>query len=151
EVCILILPAIVVGALHRSDSAAVATMGWTLIALLPIAVLASVFGARENLAPPQPHLDAMTAVRTVWENKVARRVLLPDLLLGIAQGVSGGLFVFYFRFVLGFARESEILLLIYFTAGLFGIPIWWWMARRFGKDRALLAAFLYTSVTTTAL
>ncbi|MBC7768134.1 MAG: MFS transporter, partial [Phycisphaerales bacterium] len=78
-------------------------------------------------------------------------VLAPDLLLGVAQGVSGGLFLFYFQLVLGFERESQTLLAIYFLAGLAGVPIWWIAARKFGKDRALQGALIYTAVTTALL
>ena len=78
-------------------------------------------------------------------NALARRVLLPDLLLGIAQGVSGGLFLFYFQFVLGFEQESQTLVAIYFVAGLLGVPIWWALARRIGKHRALQGAFVYAT------
>jgi Na+/melibiose symporter-like transporter len=82
---------------------------------------------------------------------MVRRVLTPDLLLGIAQGTSGGLFLFFFQFVLGFERESQTLLAIFFVAGLLGVPIWWWLGRRVGKHHALQIAFTYTAVTTALL
>jgi Na+/melibiose symporter-like transporter len=106
---------------------------------------------REDQRPPQPHLTLAQSLRVLFRNKTAQRVLLPDLLLGIAQGVSGGLFLFYFQFVLGFERESQTLLAIYFLAGLAGVPIWWIAARKFGKHRALQAAMIYTAVTTAFL
>ena len=151
EVLLLALAAYVVQGLGGSNADAVSTMGWSLIVMLPLTVALAVFGARDRPTPPQPHLTIKFALQTVWENQVARRVLLPDLLLGVAQGVSGGLFLFYFQFVLGFLRESQTLVAIYFVAGLIGVPVWWWAARRFGKDKALFAAFIYSSVTTTLL
>src|SRR5262249_41220143 len=72
-------------------------------------------------------------------------------LLGVAQGVSGGLFLFYFQFVLGFMREAQTLVAIYFIAGLIGIPIWWWLARKTSKHRALIAAFIYSAATAALL
>lgn len=151
EVVLLVLAAYVVQFLKGSDADAVAAMGWTLIVMLPLSVVAAVLGARETKVPPQPHLGFSEAVRTVFANKIARRVLLPDLLLGVAQGVSGGLFLFYFQFTLGFVHESQTLVAIYFVAGLIGVPIWWIAGRTFGKDRALQAALLYTSLTTLLL
>ena len=148
EVVLLVLAAVVVQALGGTDAEAVAAMGWTLIVMLPLTVLTAVLGARENKIPPQPHLSLAEAVRTVLSNKIARRVLLPDLLLGITQGVSGGLFLFYFQFVLGFVRESQTLVAIYFIAGLVGVPVWWFAGRAFGKHKALQAALIYTSATT---
>jgi Na+/melibiose symporter-like transporter len=151
EVVLLVLAAYIVQFLKGTDADAVAAMGWTLIIMLPLTVLIAVFGARENKCPPQPHLGLREAIRTVLANKVARRVLLPDLLLGVAQGVSGGLFLFYFQFTLGFAQESQTLVAIFFIAGLLGVPIWWTAGRTFGKHKALQAAFLYSAVTTLIL
>ncbi len=151
EVALLVLAAYVVQFLKGTDADAVAAMGWTLIVMLPLTTAIAVFGAREAKIPPQPHLSMREAIRTVLANKVARRVLLPDLLLGIAQGVSGGLFLFYFQFTLGFAQQSQTLVAIYFIAGLIGVPVWWIAGRMFGKHKALQAAFLYTAATTLLL
>jgi glycoside/pentoside/hexuronide:cation symporter, GPH family len=151
EVALLALAAVVVQALGGSDADAVRAMGWTLIVMLPLTVGLAVFGARETKVPPQPHLGLRDAIRTVLQNKVARRVLLPDLLLGVAQGVSGGLFLFYFQFTLGFAHESQTLVAIYFVAALVGVPVWWFAGRQFGKDKALQGALAYGAVTTLML
>lgn len=151
EVVLLVLAAYVVQFLKGSDADAVKAMGWTLIVLLPLTVAIAIFGARENKVPPQPHLGLGAAIRTVLANKMARRVLAPDLLLGVAQGVSGGLFLFYFQFTLGFVEQSQTLVAIYFVAGLLGVPIWWTTGRVFGKHRALQAAFVYSAATTLLL
>ncbi|MBS0385930.1 MAG: MFS transporter, partial [Proteobacteria bacterium] len=80
-----------------------------------------------------------------------QRVLLPDLLLGFAQGISGGLFLFYFQFVLGFTHASQTLLAIYFLSGLAGVPLWWFIARKLGKHRTLQLALVYAVVSTALL
>lgn len=151
QAIMLVLAGYIVQVAGGSDADAVAAMGWTLIIMLPTTVAIAVFGARERKIPPQPHLGLREAIRTVFANQVARRVLLPDFLLGIAQGVSGGLFLFYFQYLLGFERESQTLAAIYFLAGLGGVPIWWWAGRRFGKHKALTYAFIYTAATTALL
>jgi GPH family glycoside/pentoside/hexuronide:cation symporter len=132
------------------NTAAVHAMGWTLIFLLPVTTLLALI-VREEKRPPQPHLTLKESLSVLFQNKSAQRVLLPDLLLGVGQGVSGGLFLFYFQFVLGFDNESQTLLAIYFLAGLAGVPIWWISARKFGKHRALQGALIYTAVTTLPL
>jgi Na+/melibiose symporter-like transporter len=90
-------------------------------------------------------------IKTVLANRVVRRVLAPDLILGIIQGVSGGLFLFYFEDVLRFETQSQTLLAIYFIAGLIGAPLWWIIGRKLGKHRALQVVFLYTAAATAAL
>ena len=148
QVLMLVIAGYVAQAAGGSDAAAVAAMGWTLVFLLPATTLLTVAFVREERQPPQPHMTLKQAIQTVAQNKIVQRVLLPDLLLGMAQGVSGGLFLFFFQMILGFERESQTLLAIYFISGLAGVPIWWYAARRWGKHRALQGAMLYTAVTT---
>jgi Na+/melibiose symporter-like transporter len=151
QVLMLVIAGYVAQAPGGSDQAAVAAMGWTLVLLLPTMTLLTVTFVREERRPPQPHMTLKQAIETVLQNAMARRVLAPDFLLGVAQGVSGGLFLFFFQMILGFERESQTLLAIYFIAGLAGVPIWWFAARRWGKHRALQGALIYTSVTTALL
>ncbi len=151
QVLMLVIAGYVAQTAGGSDAAAVAAMGWTLVLLLPATTLLAVAFVREERQPPQPHMSLRQAIQTVAQNKMVRRVLLPDLLLGVAQGVSGGLFVFFFQMILGFERESQTLLAVYFISGLIGVPIWWYAARRWGKHRALQGAMIYTAITTALL
>ncbi len=151
QVLMLVIAGYVAQSAGGSDAAAIAAMGWTLVLLLPAMTLITVAFVREEQQPPQQHLTLKQSIQTLLENRLAQRVLLPDFLLGIAQGASGGLFLFFFQFILGFERESQTLLAIYFMAGLLGVPIWWFAARKWGKHRALQGALLYTAVTTALL
>jgi glycoside/pentoside/hexuronide:cation symporter, GPH family len=151
QVLMLALAAIAVQALGGSDADAVAMMGWSMIVLLPLTTAIAVFGAREEQHPPQTHMSIAMAFKTLAQNKLVRRVLLPDLMLGVAQGISGGLFLFYFQHVLGFVREAQTLLFIYFVSGLAGVPIWILLGRALGKHHALQLNFTYTVLTTAGL
>lgn len=134
-----------------ANGAAVMAMGWTMVFLLPVTTAIAVVFVPEEKRPPQQHLTLMQTIKTLIASRSAQRVLLPDFLLGISQGVSGGLFLWYFQFVLGFTNTAQALLAIYFVAALAGVPIWWFAARRWGKHRALAGAFIYTAVTTAIL
>lgn len=151
QVLMLGIGAIVAQVFGGSNADAVHAMGWTLLALLPLTTLVAAAFVREPYRPPQPHLGLTETLRTLAQNRLALRVLAPDLLLGVAQGVSGGLFLFYFQFVLGFDGEAQTLLAIYFLAGLFGVPIWWVLARRYGKHVGLQAALVFGAASTLAL
>lgn len=129
----------------------VAAMGWYLLISLPLTTLLALLFVRDRPLPPQAYLNLGQAVRAVWANRFARRVLTVDLLLGVAQGVAGTLFVFYFEFVLGFDQTSNLLLFVYFVAGLAGTPLWIYAGRRWGKHRALQAAFIWTAATTLSI
>jgi Na+/melibiose symporter-like transporter len=136
---------------QHSNAQAVFAMGWTIIALMPVTIAMCALLVREQPHPPQPHLTLGQTLSTLAKNRLAQRVLLPDLILGLSQGISGGLFLFYFQFVLGFTHSSQTLLAVYFISGLLGVPIWWFIARKFGKHRALQANFLYSFCTTIGL
>ncbi|HYD86687.1 MAG TPA: MFS transporter [Vitreimonas sp.] len=151
QVLMLVIAGVVAQGFNGSNADAVHAMGWTLLALAPITAWMALTFVREPYRPPQPHMSLRDTLGTLFANKLAMRVLLPDLLLGIAQGASGGLFLFYFQFVLRFEGEAQTLLAIYFIAGLVGVPIWWWAARRFGKHIALQGALVFGSVTTAGL
>jgi Na+/melibiose symporter-like transporter len=151
QVLMLVMAGVVAQALGGSNADAVHAMGWTLLALLPLTTWLALQFVHEPHRPPQPHLSLRETLRTLFANKLALRVLLPDLLLGVAQGASGGLFLFYFQFVLRFESEAQTLLAIYFIAGLAGVPIWWWLAQRYGKHISLQGALVFASLTTACL
>lgn len=136
---------------RSSNELAVYAMAWTIIALMPITVLANVRLVREAPRPPQPHLTLWQTLKTLAGNRLAQRVLLPDLLMGSAQGISAGLFLFYFQFVLGFTHRSQTLLAIYFLSSLAGVPIWWMLARKVGKHATLQLALLCGVITSALL
>ncbi|MBL8549359.1 MAG: MFS transporter [Hyphomonadaceae bacterium] len=145
---ILLLPGIVRQTGLGDDAAAVRIMGWSIIIALPITVGIALWAVREPAATPQPPLHWRAAFDALGANASLRGVLVPDFLVGVAQGVSGGLFLFYFQSVLGFERESQTLLFLYFVGGLVGVPLWMVLGRAVGKHRALQIAFLFAGVTT---
>lgn len=151
QALMLIIAGVVVQAFGGTNADAVSAMGWTVIALLPMTTFLALAFVREPDTPPQPHISFKETVRTLATNKLALRVLAPDFLLGIAQGVSGGLFLFYFQFVLGYENEAQTLLAVYFVAGLLGVPLWWWLARQRGKHVALQIALVFAAATTAAI
>ncbi len=148
---ILLLPSFVRQAGWGDDADAVHVMGWSIIITLPLCTALCIALVREPDVPPEPTLSWRVQWEALRTNASLRQVLAPDLLLGIAQGVSGGLFLFYFQHILGFERESQTLLFVYFVSGVLGVPLWMMLGRRIGKHRALQAACLYATVVTLLL
>ena len=142
----LLLPAIVTQGGMGGPVQAVQTMGYAALIVLPLTVAWCVLSVKEERTPPQPHLGFKAAMEALVSNAALRRVLVPDLLIGVGYGVTGGLFVFLFRHYLGFERQAETLLLIYFLSGLLGVPLWTWAGRRFGKHRALQVGCIHAAV-----
>lgn len=145
-VLMLLVPAIVVGMKWGGPADAVHAMGLVLLVGFPLTVWACVTLTPERQTPPQPHATLNDVYQALKSNAALRRVLIPDFLIGITYGVTGALFVFLFRYHLGFKTEAELLLLIYFVSGLVGIPIWTHLGRRFGKHRSLQIGCLHAAL-----
>lgn len=142
QIGVLILPAAVQLSGAGTFADGVQLMGWTIIISLPICVAICVLTVTERPVPATPKMSLAQALSVLRTNQPLRRILVPDFLIGFTQGVSGGLFIFFFQHVLGFKTQAELLLLIYFIASLAGVPLWIWVAGRIGKHRALQIACL---------
>lgn len=145
---ILILPGVVRINNWGDDADAVHVMGWTVLIALPITVIVSLFFVHEPDVRVHEKLHWRLAFGAIFSNRHLRGILAPDLILGIAQGVSGGLFLFYFQLILDFETQSQALLAIYFVSGVVGVPIWIALGRMIGKHRSLQAACLYAVLVT---
>lgn len=147
QLAVLVLAAYVVLGEASGGESAVRAMGLALALAIPLTVALAVFAAPESRSPA-PFLKLGEALRALGANAPLRTVLAASLVLGAAQGISGGLFVFFFQYRLGFASEAHFLLLLYFAGGLAGVPLWIWLGRRLGKHRALQLACVLSATAT---
>jgi glycoside/pentoside/hexuronide:cation symporter, GPH family len=115
--------------------------------MLPLTVALAIWRVREPAAGEQPAIS-LADYRTVLANGSVRRLMIADLLLGWAPGITGALFLFYFDQVKGVPEtEANLLLLIYFVAAMVGAPLWSALAVRIGKHRAVAVNCLTIVVT----
>lgn len=146
QIAVMAAPALVeifgLGSLREGVHA----MGWAIIIFLPITVGLCVLTVPERPIATYHAPKPGEALKALRENKALRALLAPDFVIGISQGVTGGLFLFYFQHRLGFTDTAGIILLVYFASGLVGVPLWVWLGRRLGKHRALQAGCSWTSI-----
>ncbi|MFZ5669800.1 MAG: MFS transporter [Pseudomonadota bacterium] len=149
-ICILGLP-LVLGAMKlvSDESGVVVSQGLFVVALLPLAVALAVWRVPEPA--PVEHRDAERATLSDYFRLLKRptvlRILAADLLTGLAPGIAGTLYFFFFTLIKGFTYiEALGLLLIYFLAAIGGGAIWARLARRTGKSRALIIACVVYAV-----
>lgn len=142
-IAILILPAAVVQTGVGDYVAGVHIMGWAIIVMLPLTVGLALAAVPEPVnAGATPH-GGIGAYLSLLKRPTVNRLLVADLLLGIAPGITGALLFFFFDQIKGYARtEASIFMLLYFVGGLVGAPIWARLATRIGKARALIVASL---------
>ncbi len=89
------------------------------------------------------HAGLGAALRMAARNAPFRRLLGAWLLNGIANGLPAALFLLLVAHVLLAPDAAGPLLLLYFLAGIAGLPLWTWLAARRGKHVAWCIAMLW--------
>lgn len=152
-ILVLCLPPFITGVLKGDHIDSVRAMGWFIVILLPLTVLLAVATVKEPEAPPR---HGETGLKQYWRlllRPSVQRLLFADLLMGLAPGIPGTLFLFFFERIKGFDKtQAGVLLLVYFLSALAGAPLWPMLAKRLGKHRALVvAAVVYAFVQVAAM
>ena len=146
---VLLLPPLVEIVFKGTRVQGVQAMGWFIIALSPVTIGLAVWrvaepGSGRAAAPTASFAD----YRALLRNGSVVRLMVTDLLLGWAPGLTGALFLFYFDQVKGVPEgPTNLLLLVYFVAAMLGAPLWSWLAVRIGKHRALAVNCVAAVVT----
>ncbi len=142
-ILILVLPTVVVQTGIGSYADGVRIMGWAILIALPLTIGLAMFAVPEPVnSGQQPHGGA-SAYLNLLTMPTVRKLLIADLLLGVAPGITGSLLFFFFGQIKGYDHsQAGLFMLCYFVAGLCGAPIWAWLATKVGKDKALAIASL---------
>ncbi|MDP3855853.1 MFS transporter [Phenylobacterium sp.] len=149
---VLAIP-IVNEAIGASDAGNVATMGWFIFLLTPVAAALVVWRTPERIAPEVA--GHQFRLRDYWA-LVARpsfaRILLADLCLSLGPGWMSALYLFFFTDSRGFTTgQASILLAVYILAGFVGAPLMGRLATRMSKHRATMVATTGYSLTLVSL
>jgi glycoside/pentoside/hexuronide:cation symporter, GPH family len=91
-------------------------------------------------------LSLADGFRLMAANKPFLRLIIAFLFNGLANGLPATLFLFFVSDRLQLAQSAGIFLIIYFGAGLIGVPFWLWLARRIAKPRAWAIGMLLACV-----
>ncbi len=112
----------------------------------PLALVLTVVAMRGSPPPhgrlPPPGTAIFGAYALPLRNPLFRRLLLVFVLNGIAAAIPATLVLFFIEDVVRRPDLSAVFLIAYFAAGAAGLPMWVWLARRWGKARAWFAAML---------
>jgi Na+/melibiose symporter-like transporter len=146
-VLILVLPTVVVQTGVGTYADGVRIMGWAIVIALPVTIGLAMIAVPEPVTSGgQPH-GSLGAYISLFKKPVVRKLLLSDLLLGVAPGITGSLLFFFFGQIRGYDHtQAGLFMLFYFVAGLCGAPFWAWYATRVGKDRGLAVASVVSAV-----
>jgi Na+/melibiose symporter-like transporter len=146
-IAIISIPVIVENMMGGSKRQSVEAMGLFIMALLPIMIGFALWKVPEKSSESPAHAIKITDYFMMFKRPNVVRVLLSDLWLGLAPGIMGALFFFYFMQSKGLSRqECNLAMLAYFIGGLVGAPIWNQMAKRTSKHQALIVSSLIFAV-----
>lgn len=88
-----------------------------------------------------------TPVRTIWNDSMARRLLILALINATPVAVSSTMFLFFVEGRLQASGWEGPLLLVFFLSGAVAAPFWTKSAQKFGPKSTLLAAMTLAVVT----
>ena len=138
---VLLIP-VIVSARGGDLAKGVKGMGWFIIILLPITIGLAAWRVPEPM-PKEPRHPQWSAYLDFIRMASVRRLMWTDLLFGLAPGVTGALALYYFQAVKHLTLfQAQLLIFLYFAAGLVGGVLWSWLATKIGKHKALAAAGL---------
>lgn len=118
-----------------------------IVLMLPLCVGFALWKVPEIAVRERSDVSWGRAMRAMCASRPLRLILACDLVVGLASGIAGSLYLFVARDALGLGQTASILLLAYFLTGCFAVPLWAWAARRLEKHRALAGASVYAGIT----
>ncbi len=144
-ILVLILPIVIARLVPNGDAAGVASMGWFVIVLTPLTIGLAIWRLREPEAVGQGQTPAHIGMYLkVIRRPAVARIVACTVLIATAPGVTGAIFLFFFRQARGFsAADTNLLLLVYFVGGFAGAPVWSKVAKRIGKHRGMIVSCAY--------
>jgi GPH family glycoside/pentoside/hexuronide:cation symporter len=125
-----------------SDAGNVATMGWFIFLLTPIATALVIWRTPERIAPEiTGHQFRMRDYWALIARPSFARILLADLCLSLGPGWMSALYLFFFTDSRGYTTgQASVLLAIYILAGIVGAPLMGRLAMKISKHRAVMVA-----------
>jgi glycoside/pentoside/hexuronide:cation symporter, GPH family len=147
------LPFLTHGAIKPADPASIPTIGWIMMAVSTVCVIAALLAAPERSTPvATKERVTLKDYLAVITNPSMFRLVAADLFLILGPGASAPIYLFFFHEAKGFALGDVSLLLIPYTAsGILAAPVWARVAQRLGKHRTVQLAGLGYAVTQTIL
>ncbi len=139
---------------YGDDATAVLVLNaytWLAVPLLLLITVLVVWRVPE--APPRARegqVGFSQSIALMYRNKIFLRVLTIEVLVGGGEAFRNALSLYFMQDYIG-APRAGTLYLVYFGMGLAAIPIWNWLAHRYGKHRSLAAAIILVSVVSIAI
>jgi Na+/melibiose symporter-like transporter len=126
---------------------ALAITGWGIVVagavVFPLLLLTVAEPAPRPLQGRDPLLPS---IRDLTSNGPFNRLLLGWFVNSLANGIPSVLFILFMKHVIGANEITQgLFTLLYFLAGIVGMPLWIWLSRRHSKHRIWCVAMVLAS------
>jgi Na+/melibiose symporter-like transporter len=118
-------------------------IGWFIIIVAPLTAFISVVSMGENEAKPEPHIPFKEAIGPLLSNSGLRRLVIADLASGFSGSALGAMFIFVATQVWQVGEYTNMLLLLYFFAGVAFVPVALLLSYRIGKRATMIGASMF--------
>jgi Na+/melibiose symporter-like transporter len=138
-VLVMLMPVLFASRIANDSSFTVRTMGWFVLATVPITIAVALIAVREPDRPQQTHTARLTDYLGLLRVRSTRLLLLTQMQIGLGLGISAAVFLFFFTMLKGVPREYVGLQFVgFYIVGICTAPLWSMLANRIGKHRALM-------------
>lgn len=144
----------VVETVYGDDATAVMVLNaYTWLAVPLLLVITVLVVVRVPEPPPRKRegqVSFFQSLALMYRNKIYLRVLTIEFLVGGGEAFRNALSLYFMQDYIG-APRAGTLYLVYFSMGLAAIPVWNWLARRYGKHRSLSGAIVLVGMVSIAI
>jgi len=123
---------------------------WVIVTLLPTTAFLVLWRVPEAPALPNVKVSLAKSFSQMWKNKLFSRLLVIELLIAGGENFRNTLSLFFVMDYIGADKVGKLYVL-YFGVGLAAIPIWDWIARRWGKHTSLAGAMVFVGAVSIAV
>jgi GPH family glycoside/pentoside/hexuronide:cation symporter len=138
------VPLIIIGTFEPQNAPKVMTMGLVFAVASALPLLLVFFGTRERrvyMELEQPSL--IESLKAAWRNRPFVASMGIFLLTWICMDVVQLVLLYYLKYWLRRESESELIMAVIFVTAILVLPLWRWVARRWGKRWAYVAGVAF--------
>jgi Na+/melibiose symporter-like transporter len=116
-------------------------IGLTLLVMFPVGVVVLLALVRERpVTSPERRQSWIRSISSMLKIGPFRRMVYVALAIVIGEASRHAVLVFFMNDVLEAGGKIGRMFILYYTVGAAAIPLWQWLARRYGKHRSLAIA-----------
>lgn len=138
QILVMAMPVFFADRIANDSSFTVRTMGWFILASVPLTIAVTVAAVREGDAPKQAHTARLHDYLGLFRLSSTRLLLLTQLCVGLGLGISAAVFLFFFTMLkqVPFAYVG-LQFVAFYVVGVATAPVWSMISNRIGRHRAL--------------